>query len=81
MKRSKQEEEAIKWRASAALVKYVGPPRASFDDAKAVIVEVDDRWYVKLMSGGKTLGVYRIRSDGQLKWMRRPPRELQSDEG
>ena len=80
MKRSKQEEEAIKWRAAAALVKYAGPPRASFDDAKAVIVEVDDRWYVKLMSGGKTLGVYRVRADGQLKWMRRPPRELRGED-
>ena len=79
-KRSKHDAEALMWRAAAALVKYEGPPRASFNDARAEIVEIGERSYVVLTSGKRLLGVYRIRADGQLRWMRRPPRELRGED-
>jgi hypothetical protein len=79
-KRSKHEAEALLWRAAAALVKYEGPPRASFNDARGEIVEIGGRSYVVLTSGKRRLGVYRIREDGQLRWMRRPPRELRGED-
>lgn len=82
-KRSKREEDALRWRALAAFVKYMRPDRLriSFDDTKVAVVEVDGKIYVKVTSGKRTLVVYRVRRpDGQLKRMRRPPRELRDDD-
>jgi hypothetical protein len=85
--RSKREENTLKWRAVAAFAKYAEPSqlRASFDDMKARIVETRDHLgamqaYVVLTSGKTQLAVFRVRNDGQLKRLRRPPRELQTEE-
>lgn len=79
--RSKREENALKWRALAAFVKYARPGdlHVSPDGARAAVVEVGGKQYVTLTSGGKHLAVFRVRPgpDGQLKRLRRPPRELQ----
>ena len=45
------------------------------------IVEIEDgRSYVTIASGQRLLAVFRIRTDGQLKRMRRTPRELRGDD-
>lgn len=68
----------------AAFAKYARPGQlyASFDDAKVSIVEIGGKSYVVLTSGKKQLAVFRVRPgpDGQLKRLRRPPRELRGDE-
>ena len=76
----------LKWRALAAFVKYAQPGdlSASVDDMKVAVVEVAEKTYVVLTSGGKQLAVFRVRPgpDGQLKRLRRPPRDLRGeDEG
>jgi hypothetical protein len=58
---------------------------ASFDDAQATLVEARDhlgelRLYVVVTSGKRQLAVFRVRNDGQLKRMRRPPRELRGED-
>ena len=85
--RSRRDSEALKWRAVAAFVKYASPGhlRASFDDVKVTIVEASDHLgetqsYIVLASGKTRLAVFRVRNDGQLKRLRRPPRELRDDE-
>jgi hypothetical protein len=77
--RSTREEDALKWRAVAAWVKY-DQPRVSFDDTHAAVVEINGRVYVTLTYGKRLLAAFRVRADGQLKRMRRPPRELRGDE-
>ena len=82
-KRSKREEDALRWRALVAFVKYMRPERlrASFDDTKVAVVEVDEKLYVKVTANRRTLVVYRVRKpDGQLKRMVRPPRELRTED-
>jgi hypothetical protein len=83
-KRSKREENAFKWRALAAFVKYARPGdlHASVDDLRVVVEEVGEKAYVVLTSGSKQLAVFRVRPgpDGQLKRLRRPPRELRGEE-
>jgi hypothetical protein len=77
-KRSKRDEDAIKWRALGAYIRYARPGQshASFDDTKANVIELGSRLYVVLTSGSKQLAVFRVRNDGMLKRMVRPPREL-----
>jgi hypothetical protein len=75
-KRSKREEDALRWRALAAFVKYERPERlrVSFDDIKVDVVEVHEKLYVRVSSNKRTLTVYRVRKpDGALKRMRRWP--------
>lgn len=80
-KRSKREENALLWRALAAFVKYARPGdlRVSPADTTAAIVEVGERLYVTITSGRRQLAVFRVRPgpEGQLKRLRRPPREIQ----
>jgi len=81
-KRSKGDEHELLWRAIAAWVKYADPRdlHVSPRDVQAAIVEVDGRAYVKLATGSRVLATYRIRVDSSLKRMRRPPRELRTDD-
>ena len=77
-KRSKSETEELKWRALAAFVKYAQPGdlRVPSEQTKAAIVEIRGLHYITLTAGTKRLAIYRVRADGQLRRMRRPPREL-----
>ncbi len=78
--RSKRDEDALKWRAVAAWVKY-DQPRVPFESTRVALVEIEDgRVYVTITSGRRLLAVFRLRTDGQLKRMRRPPRELRGDD-
>jgi hypothetical protein len=79
--RTKREEDALKWRALGAYIKYARPGQMhpSFDDTKAAVVEVGGKLYVVLTSGQTQLAVFRVRNDGMLKRLARAPRELQSD--
>jgi hypothetical protein len=79
---TEREQNLLAWRAAAAFTKFTPPGeiRASFDDARASIVEVRGMLYVVLKSGKVQLAVFRIRTDGQLKRLRRPPRELKTSE-
>jgi hypothetical protein len=43
------------------------------------VVEHEGRQYVLLENGYRTLAVYRIRPDGVLKGLKRPPKELAPD--
>ena len=81
-KRSKREENEIKWRALGAFIRFARPGelRASVDDARVSLVDVRGKFYVTLTSGKRQLAVFRVRNDGQLKRMRRPPRELRGDD-
>jgi hypothetical protein len=80
--RSKREENALKWRAIAAFVRFTPPGQlhaAPFDDTEASVSDVRGKLYVRLSAGNKQLAVFRVRADGQLKRLRRPPRELRGD--
>jgi len=81
-KRSKGEEHELLWRAIAAWVKYADPRELHVApaDVRAVIVEIAGRGYVKLSIGARVLASYRVRVDGSLKRMRRPPRELRGED-
>lgn len=37
------------------------------------------KWYVVLRSGTRLMRVYRVRNDGKLKALRRPPAELRDE--
>lgn len=80
--RSKRDDIELVWRAVVAWARYLRPgqPRPSFDDTDAKVIDVDERTYVVVTSGRVQLAVFRLRSDGQLKRMRRPPRELRGDD-
>ena len=41
-----------------------GQPRASLDDTKATVVDLDDKTYVVLSIGKRQLAVFRVRNDG-----------------
>ena len=75
VKRSRSETNLLKWRAIVAYARFTSP-LASFDDTRATVEEIGSKSYVKLTARSKTLAIYRVRPDGQLKRMRRPPREL-----
>jgi hypothetical protein len=51
----------------------------SFDDTKAVVVEIRGKLYVVLTSGKEQLAVFRVRNDGLLKRLARIPHELRTD--
>jgi hypothetical protein len=44
-----------------------------------VVTEYDGKLYVLLTNVRGTLAVYRVRNDGMLKRLRRPPRNLAPD--
>lgn len=78
--RSKREEDALKWRAVAAWVKY-DQPHIPFDDTRVDLIEIDDgRVFVTISSDRRLYAAFRLRSDGQLKRMKRLPHELKQDE-
>ncbi len=80
--RSKREENALKWRALGAFIRFAQPGElaAPVDDTRVSVVEVGGKLYITITVGKRTLAVYRVRADEQLKRMRRPPRELRGDE-
>ena len=43
------------------------------------MLEVGDKLYVTLTSGKVRVAVFRVRNDGKLKRLVRPPRELAED--
>jgi hypothetical protein len=59
---------------------HAGQSRASFADTEASVIDIGDRTYIVLKAGRRTLAVYRLRADSQLKRMRRPPRELRGED-
>jgi len=60
-------------RAQAAYFRTGG--EQSVSDSR--VVEHDDKLYVVLRSATETLAVYRVRNDGVLRRMRRPPVEVE----
>lgn len=81
-RRAKRDEDDLKRRAFAGYWRYArtGQPRASLDDTRATVIEIDEKLYVVLTNGKVQLAVFRVRADGQLKRLVRPPRELKQDE-
>jgi hypothetical protein len=71
-------EDDLKRRAFAGYWRFARPgePVASLDDTRADVVEVGDKLYVTLTSGKVRVAVFRVRNDGKLKRLVRPPREL-----
>lgn len=79
-KRSKREEDALRWRALGAWVKYDAPYHP-LEEVHVAIIEIEDgRAFVTITKGKRLLAAFRIRSDGQLRRMRRPPRELRGED-
>jgi hypothetical protein len=79
--RSKREEDALKWRALGAYIRYARPGQshASFDETKATVIEAGGKLYVMLTSGKTQLAVFRVRNDGMLKRLVRIPQELRDE--
>jgi len=74
-------DDDLKRRAFAGYWRFARPgePVASLDDTRADVLEVGGKLYVTLTSGKVRVAVFRVRNDGKLKRLVRPPRELSED--
>jgi hypothetical protein len=72
------DENELKRRALAGYWRFAKPGEqlAAPDATRAEVVEVGGLRYVTLTSGANLLAVFRVRPDGKLKRLVRPPREL-----
>jgi hypothetical protein len=62
-----------------ALAAYFRSGSTAQPTGGVVVQEYDGKLYVVLSNVRGTLAVYRVRNDGMLKGLRRPPRELAPD--
>jgi hypothetical protein len=69
-------EENLSRRALAAYFRSGGTAQPT---GGGVVQEYEGKLYVVLSNVRGTLAVYRVRNDGMLKGLRRPPRELAPD--
>jgi hypothetical protein len=72
------DENELKRRALAGYWRFAKPGEqlAAPDATRADVIEVAGLLYVTLTSSGNVLAVFRVRNDGKLKRLVRPPRQL-----
>lgn len=72
-------DEELTRRAFAAYFRDRKEPGAPMPSDRSGVQEHDGKLYVTLVNVNGTLAVYRVRNDGMLKGLKRPPREIAPD--
>jgi hypothetical protein len=77
---SQPDENELKRRALAGYWRFAKPgdQLAAPEATRADVVKVGAMLYVTLTIGGDVLAVFRVRNDGKLKRLVRPPKQLRS---
>jgi hypothetical protein len=72
------DENELKRRALAGYWRFakLGEQLAAPDATRADVIEIAGLQYVTLTSSGSLLAVFRVRNDGKLKRLVRPPKQL-----
>lgn len=78
---SRPDENELKRRALAGYWRFAKPGEqlAAPDATRADVIEITGLRYVTLTSNGNILAVFRVRNDGKLKRLVRPPKQLKGE--